>query len=119
MIQKVALIGSCGAIITLEVLLWAKAVVDYTIGIMIQYSSDIVDTDFDRKKNKTIEFIKKRGGSVSKTDLANNCRVYHSRREREDVINDLFDAGRIELAEDKTQGRSKILYRVVTQKAEE
>lgn len=109
-IQKVALIGSCGEIITKEVLQWAQAVVEYTVGLMVTYSSDIVDTDYDRKKNKVIEFISKRGGSVSKTEFSNNCRIFSSRREREDVVMDLIEAGRIEVGEDKTVGRSKIVY---------
>ena len=113
-IQKVALIGSCGEIITKDILLWAKSVVDYTVGLMIAYSGDIVDTDFDRKKNKVIEFIRKRGGSIGKTDLNNCCKVFSSRKEREDIIADLIDAGRIDIIEDKSEGRSKIVYGLAT-----
>lgn len=109
-VQKVALIGSCGDIITEEVLQWALAVVEYTVGLMVTHSKDIVDTEFDRKKNKVIEFIKKRGGSVAKGELTAKCRVFDSRREREDVLMDLIEAGRLEIGEENTEGRSKLVY---------
>lgn len=117
-IQKLALIGSCGELINLEVLNWAKSVVDYTIGLMIKYSTDIADTEFDRKKNKTLDYLRRRGGLASKTDLTSNCRVYSNRKEREEVLNDLLDAEKIELVEEKEDGRNKLYYKLATPKQE-
>lgn len=112
-IQKVALIGSCGTIITKEVMLWAKSIVDYTVGLMIKYSSDIVDSDFERKKNQALQFIMKRGGTVTKTDFTNCCKVFHNRKEREDILADLIDAGKLEVVKIETSSKPHTAYRIV------
>lgn len=108
-IQKVALIGSCGTIITKDVMVWAKAIVDYTVGLMIKYSSDIVDSDFERKKNQALQFVMKRGGTVTKTEFSNYCRVFRDRREKEEVIRDLLEGGRLEVV----KVNSATAYRIV------
>lgn len=111
-IQKVALIGSCGGIIDKSTLLWAKSVVDYTVGLMITYSKDIVDTDYDRKKNKTIEFIAKRGGYITKTIFTENCKIFSNRREREEIVMDLIDAGRLEVATESGNSKPVTVYKI-------
>ncbi len=112
-VQKVALIGSAGEFITKDIFDWAKAVVEYTVGLMLEHSSDISDSMFDRKKNHTLQFIKKRGGIISKTDFTNGCKVFESRREREDTVQDLIDAGKIEVVKMEGDGRSKTAYKLI------
>jgi hypothetical protein len=95
MMKKYALIASRGKEITVADVTWAKAIADYNVGIMISAAQNLADTKFERKKNHVIEFIQKRGGMVTKTHLTNYCKIFESRREREEIIADLVDNGRL------------------------
>lgn len=96
MMKKYALIASRGKCIEVEHIKWAKAVADYNVGIMLTASANISDTRFDRMKNKFIEFLIKNGGMATRTHVTNYCKIFEGRKEREDCIRDLIDAGRIE-----------------------
>lgn len=94
--EKIALIGSGGKVITEEILHWAKMVVDYSSGIMCDASKDIVDNDYERKKMKFVEFIEKRGGFASHTDINNGFKLFNNRGEKNGIIDDLKEADKIE-----------------------
>lgn len=96
-IEKVALIASGGKIITKEILEWAKAVVDYSTGIMCESSRNIVDNEFERQKIKFIEYLEKKGGFASKTEISQGCAFFKTGHEKFQVIQELKDAERIEL----------------------
>jgi hypothetical protein len=93
--KKYTLIASKGGEITIEHITWAKALADYNIGIMVAASSNLADTGFERKKNHVVEFIQKRGGMVTKSHLTNYCKIFEGRREREEIIADLIESGRL------------------------
>lgn len=95
--KKYALISSRGKPITVADITWAKAVADYNVGIMLGAAQNITDSGFERKKQHVYEFILKRGGFISKTDFTNNCKIFDNRRERDDVMVDLIESGRIEV----------------------
>lgn len=95
--KKYALISSRGKPITPTDIQWAKAVADYNIGIMLKAAESITDSDFERKKMHVLEFIVRRGGYITKSDFTNSCRVFTHRKEREDVVQDLIDSGRLQV----------------------
>lgn len=111
--KKYSLISSRGKSITVADITWAKSVADYNIGIMLVAASNITDSSFERKKQNVYEFILKRGGFITKTEFTNNCKIFETRKEREEVIADLIDAGRIEIVKiENTGGKPKTGYQV-------
>jgi hypothetical protein len=81
---------------------------------MLSASSQIADTDFERKKNHVVEYILKRGGIITKTAFTEGCRIFNSRKEREEIVADLIDAGKVELiADSEPAQKKKLLYRLV------
>lgn len=113
MIKKYLIIGSQGKEILMEHISWAKSLADYNVGNLLQAAQNIADTDYERKKNHVLDFIKKKGGTISKTDFSNNCKIFDNRREKEDVIRDLLEAGRLEVIELTGSTKSRTGYKLV------
>lgn len=114
LLKRYALLSSRGKAITPQDIAWAKSVTDYNIGIILNATSNITDTGFERKKNHTMEFIKRRGGFIARSELTAGCRIFDNRREREDVIADLIDAGKLEpVSVENTGGRTKKGYEII------
>jgi hypothetical protein len=112
--KKYTLIASKGGEITIEHITWAKALADYNIGIMVAASSNLADTGFERKKNHVVEFIQKRGGFITKSGLTEGCRIFDNRRERDEIVADLIEAGRIEATKiDGGASKSATGYKLV------
>jgi len=112
--SRMAVVGSCGGLITKDLLTWSKAVAEYSSGLMIKYSLGVADTEFDRTKYKTLEFIRKRGGIISKSELTSGCRVFKSLRDRQDTLTDLLESGEIEVLEQGGNGKKKeTVYKIV------
>jgi len=113
MMKKYSLVASRGKEITVEHVMWAKSLADYNVGIMVSAASNLADTKFEHKKNIVIEFIQKRGGMISKTALCQGCRIFESRREREEIVADLIDAGRLEVTKIDGALKSATGYKLI------
>lgn len=113
LIKKYALIASRGKQIEPEHILWAKSVADYNLGIMLTAAGRISDNDFEKKKNQAYDFILKRGGVVTQSEFTSGCRVFNNGKERQDVLKDLEDAGKIEKKKDPTSTKPKLVYEII------
>lgn len=109
-IEKLALIGSGGKIIDEEVLNWAKRVVEYSTGIMLESSKEIVDNEYERKKFKFLGFLKQKGGAATLTEIGNGLRIFSNRNDKITMIQDLEESGRIK----RTVEGNKTIYELLT-----
>lgn len=113
--KKYSLIASKGKEISVANITWAKAVADYNVGIMLGAAENITDSGFERKKSHVFEFILKRGGVISKSDLTRYCTIFENPLERTNVVNDLLEGGRIELVKMDSEGtKPRMGYRILT-----
>jgi hypothetical protein len=113
LIKKYTLIASKGKQIEPEHILWAKSVADYNLGIMLTAAGKIADNDFEKKKNQAYDYILKRGGIVTQSEFTSGCRVFNNGKERQDVMKDLEDAGKIEKKKDPTSTKPKFVYEII------
>jgi Bifunctional DNA primase/polymerase, N-terminal/Primase C terminal 2 (PriCT-2)/Protein of unknown function (DUF3987) len=109
-------------IITLAAVEWAKAIVDYCVGIMLRDTDRwIADSEAEHDLNRVLSVIRNAGDSgLSGHDLAGRTRFLGgNRRRRDDIVADLAEAGRILIAETKPNGagRPRRIYRAIANRS--
>lgn len=111
---KYAMIASRGKEILSEHINWAISLVEYNLSIMFVVAEGFADTKFEAKKIKVMQYIEKRGGAVEKSNFTNGCKIFETSKERNDVLEDLREAGKLELFEITGEGQKpKTGYRLV------
>jgi hypothetical protein len=114
---KVALIKAVSAnpqtpVIQLEDAEWARVVVDRCVTTMIaEAERHIADNQTQANHQKVLRLIQAAGGrGLSRNEITRRTQ-FLERRQREDIIQALVEAGQIEVAIETTAGRQAAIYR--------
>lgn len=114
MMLKYAIIASQGNEIKEEHIHWAVSVVEYNLSIICDVAQGFNDNKFERKKNKALEYIMKRGGIIEKSLFTRGCQMFDNARERKEIIDDLIESGKLEVVKLDGSSKSKTGYRVLS-----
>lgn len=95
MMLKYAMIASAGHTILEEHIHWAISIVEYNLGVICQVAESFADNKFERKKNQALQYIVKRGGIIEKSSFTKGCAIFDSARERNEIIAELKEMGRL------------------------
>lgn len=115
MMKKYAMIASKGIEVEVEHVEWAKAVAEYNLGLIMDASSNFVDSKFQREVNRAYQYMLKNAVNslIEKSEFTNGCR-FESRQDRENIIAELIDGNRITVvAGDNSTGRRKTYYKIL------
>ena len=69
----------------------------------------VADGAFDAHQKKVLRILREKGGSISRTELTRRTQSLKG-RDRDEVINNLIEAGQIVRRKKTTSGRAKVIY---------
>jgi hypothetical protein len=105
--KKYCLIGSCGDLIDLKLVKWARNLAEYNLGIICRASENFAENKYQVKVLKVLNYIKNNNnGIVEKSKIATNIKVFESTREREDIIKELVERGSIAVVKGQSSDKA-------------
>jgi hypothetical protein len=113
LMERLALIGSCGKTITMKEFKWAQSVVEYCLGLMCSAAEDLIgDSEFERDCNKVLKYILD-NREVSQSQLGQRFRRF-TPDDLNKIIIKLSQIDAIQTVSEKTiSGKSRTIYQAL------
>lgn len=119
---KLALVYACSEsakapVVTLQGVEWANALAEHVRNVMIYIAEhQISESEFDRRCKSVVDWLRSIGGEASRSDYGRKFRRW-PKRDREDVLSNLIDAGYVSSAILPSVGRHQAIFRLTKSSA--